>query len=92
MIVEHYFNPTSSSYKVEQFTFSDGVSWNEATIKARVTTVRTTTGDRITGYNDGTNRMYGFDGNDSFIGGALADLIDGGNGNERSMGRRRTTR
>ncbi len=85
-IVDNYFHPTSPSYKVEQFKFSDGVIWNEAAIKARVITVGTTGINHIVGYNDGTNRIYGLDGNDSVSGGALADLLDGGNGNDAVYG------
>jgi|CXWL01.1.fsa_nt_gi Ca2+-binding RTX toxin-like protein len=82
VIVDGYFNASFPGYKVEQFKFSNGVTWDEAAIKAKVITVGTTSGDSITGYNDGTNRIYGFDGNDSLTGGALADFIDGGNGND----------
>lgn len=82
VIVDYYFHSSYLGYKVEQFKFSNGVTWDEAAIKARVMTVGTTSGDSITGYDDGTNRMYGFDGNDYLAGGALADLIDGGNGND----------
>jgi Ca2+-binding RTX toxin-like protein len=87
VIVERYFNTGSSTYKVEQFTFSDGVSWNEAAIKARVTTVGTAGIDHIVGYDDGTNRIYGLDGNDAIYGGALADLVEGGNGNDSLYGK-----
>ena len=40
----------------------------------------------ITGYNDGSNRIYGLDGNDNVNGGAQADLIDGGHGNDYLVG------
>ena len=86
VIVDSYFSAFFPDYKVEQFKFSNGVTWDEAAIKARVITVGTTIGDSITGYNDGTNRIYGFDGNDSLTGGALTDLIDGGTGNDTLNG------
>ncbi|MGC4096185.1 MAG: calcium-binding protein [Nitrospira sp.] len=86
VIVDNYFYPTSPNYKIEQFKFSNGVTWDEAAIKARVITVGTADPNHITGYNDGTNRIYGLDGNDSVSGGALADLVDGGNGNDAVYG------
>lgn len=85
VIVDFYFG--SRGWQVEQFKFSNGVTWDEAAIKARVITVGTTGNNTITGYNDGTNRIYGFDGNDSLTGGALADFIDGGNGNDTLDGK-----
>lgn len=86
VIVDYYFHSSYPGYKVEQFKFSNGVTWDETAIKARVITVGTTSVDTITGYNDGTNRIYGFDGNDSLTGGALADFINGGNGNDTLNG------
>ena len=80
VIVDFYFG--SRGWQVEQFKFSDGVTWDEAAIKARVITVGTTGNNTIRGYDDGTNRIYGFDGSDGLTGGALADFIDGGTGND----------
>ena len=67
VIVDDYFG--SRGWQVEQFKFSDGVTWDEAAIKARVITVGTAGNNSITGYDDGTNRIYGFDGHDSLTGG-----------------------
>lgn len=49
VIVDGYFHAFFPGYKVEQFKFSNGVTWDEAAIKARVITVGTTSGDSITG-------------------------------------------
>jgi Ca2+-binding RTX toxin-like protein len=84
LIMDAYFGQRGN--QVEQFKFSNGMTWDETAIKARVITVGTTAAETITGYNDGTNRIYGLDGNDRLIGGALADLIDGGNGNDTLYG------
>ena len=65
----------NSNYLIEQFQFSDGVTWNQADVKARVITMGTSGNDGITGYDDGENRIYGLDGNDSLTGGALSDSI-----------------
>ncbi|MBT9540372.1 calcium-binding protein, partial [Thiobacillus sp.] len=73
-------------YKIEQIKFSDGVTWDQAAIMARVITNGTAGNDGITGYNDGTNRIYGLDGSDNLTGGALNDLIDGGTGTDTLNG------
>ena len=87
VIVDDYFRLNSSDYQVEKFTFiDDGVTWDEAAIKARVITVGTAGSDIIRGYNEGTNRIYGLDGNDDLRGDALADMIDGGAGNDYLRG------
>ncbi|MCD8455313.1 calcium-binding protein [Xylella taiwanensis] len=82
LTVSNYFNPYTSGYKVEQFMFSDGVTWDDAAIKARVITKGDVNNNYIVGYNDGNNRIYGLDGNDEIYGGALADTLYGGNGND----------
>ena len=80
LTLKDYFYTGSSGYKVEQFSFSDGVNWDEAAVKARVMTSGSMTNDYIAGYADGSNRIYGFDGNDYLAGGSRGDLIDGGDG------------
>ena len=42
VIVDNYFSTSFPGYKIEQFKFSDGVTWDEAGIKARVITMGTT--------------------------------------------------
>ena len=63
-----------------------GVTWDEAAIKSRVITNGDTSANSISGYNDGTNRIYGLDGNDYLYGGALADTLDGGIGDDNLSG------
>ena len=82
LTVIDYFNPNYPGSRVEQFSFSDGVSWDEAAIKARVITNGRASNDYIVGYTDGSNRIFGFDGNDYLLGGSGADMIDGGAGND----------
>ena len=82
--IRSYFS--GGAYEIEKLAFSDGVSWDEAAIKARVITHGTTLADRISGYDDGTNRIFGLEGDDYLAGGVLADQLDGGAGNDYLSG------
>ncbi len=83
LTVSSYFN-VDPGYKIEQFEFSDGVIWDK---EAVVITARGSAGnDSIAGYSDSKNHIYGFDGNDYLIGGALSDTLDGGAGNDTLLG------
>lgn len=84
LIINNYFG--SAFYRLEQLNFSDGVSWDDAAIKARVMTTGTAGSDYIYGYDDAANRITGLDGNDSISGGSKDDLMDGGNGNDSLSG------
>ena len=84
LTVSNYFY--DAVYRVEQIKFSDGVTWKDAEIKARVVTTGDANANSITGYNDGNNRIFGLAGNDNLNGGALADTIDGGDGNDTLTG------
>lgn len=84
LTIAGYF--VSESSRIERFEFSDGVVWKDPDIKARAATIGTSGGDNLYGYDDGTNQMFGLDGNDVIGGGAQADWIDGGEGNDRLYG------
>ena len=87
--IRNYFHPDptyAAGSRIEQFKFSDGVVWTDAQIKAQVVTNGTSINDSISGDNSSTNRLYGFDGNDSLYGGALSDLLDGGIGADNLVG------
>ncbi|MFM9928440.1 calcium-binding protein, partial [Variovorax sp. H27-G14] len=86
LTVEDYFHTAYPGCKVEQFKFSDGVIWDEASIKSRVITNGNADADSITGYQDGTNRIFGMDGNDYLTGGRWADIINGGIGDDTLKG------
>ncbi|MEW6350716.1 MAG: calcium-binding protein, partial [Thermodesulfobacteriota bacterium] len=67
---------------VEQFSFADGITWDEAAVKGLVITQGTSGFDEIRGYDDGPNRIFGYDGGDWLTGGSQADAIDAGAGND----------
>ena len=58
---------------------------DEVAIKSRAITNGDALDSAITGYRDGTNRIYGLAGNDYLYGGALADTLDGGVGNDSNF-------
>ncbi len=77
----------NSYYRIEQFKFSDGVSWDVNDIKSRVMTRGDDNDNSIYGYNYGSNRIYGLGGNDYLDGGDSDDVIDGGTGDDRLYGK-----
>ncbi|MEW6351947.1 MAG: calcium-binding protein [Thermodesulfobacteriota bacterium] len=81
LTVVDYFSVGAGAV-VEQFSFADGITWDEAAVKGLVITQGTAGFDEIRGYDDGPNRMYGYDGGDWLTGGSQADEIDGGAGND----------
>lgn len=85
LAVKWYFSSRYS--RIEQFTFADGVSWDDLAIKTRAMTIGLNVRDNIAGYDEAGNRMAGLDGDDNLAGGAKDDLIDGGNGNDYLYGR-----
>ncbi|MGB4347843.1 MAG: calcium-binding protein [Burkholderiaceae bacterium] len=84
LTISNFFAYTN--YRIEQFNFADGVNWDDAAIKAWVMTVGTAGTDTINGYNEGSNRIFGFDGDDTIAGGAKDDVLDGGNGRDSLNG------
>ena len=86
LTVTGYFDANAPGDQIKRFNFSDGVSWNDAAIKARAITNGSMSNDYIIGDAEGPNRMYGLDGDDHLEGGAMADLIDGGDGNDTLYG------
>src|SRR5690606_7228023 len=84
LIINYYFS--NSAYQIEQFQFGDGITWDDIAIKARTITYGTEDKETITGYSDGSNRIYGFAGKDTLYGGNLDDLLDGGDGNDTLHG------
>ncbi len=85
LTVKWYFN--SRYYRIEQFTFADGVSWDDLAIKTSAMTMGLNVNDNIAGYDEAGNRMAGLEGDDNLTGGAKDDLLDGGNGNDSLYGR-----
>ncbi len=72
--------------QIEQFKFSDGVTWSASDIQSKVTLVGTEGNDAIYAPNDIANRVSGFGGADAIYGGTLNDTISGGTGNDSING------
>ena len=74
-------------YKINQIQFADGVSWDQATIKANgATTNGTDANDTLTGVPGALNRIYGKAGDDTLNGADLGDTLEGGIGNDSLVG------
>jgi Ca2+-binding RTX toxin-like protein len=86
LTVTDYFKPGTQASQVEEIRFSDTVTWVVDDVKALAVTNGTTGYDNIQGYDDGPNRIYGFDGYDTLAGGSQADVIDGGSGKDALRG------
>ena len=91
-----YFDADGTSnngYAVDTIQFSDGTTWNIATIKAKVLAA-TENNDTIAGYSgadainglDGSDSLRGWDGNDTLSGGNGSDTLDGDDGNDLLKG------
>lgn len=76
-------NPTDG---IESVHFADGVVWNSADIRDRLTYLGDASYNLMRGFSAVSNRMFGLDGNDNLSGGEAADTLDGGNGNDTLNG------
>ncbi|MFN5938855.1 MAG: calcium-binding protein, partial [Polaromonas sp.] len=79
LTVDKYFE--SAGYRIEQFKFSDGVTWDEAAIRSRIITVGGAGNDTLYG-DAGNDTLDGGAGNDTLYGGAGNDTLDGGEGDD----------
>ena len=84
VLVNFYFG--STPFLIEQFTFSDGVTWGDANIKSRTVQNGTAGSETLSGYRDGPNTINGLGGNDTIFGGDGNDVLDGGDGNDKIYG------
>jgi len=75
LTVSNYFS--GAAYQIEQFKFSDAVTWSQTEIKARVLTNGDAGNNYLSSLNDGGNRLYGLGGNDMLYGGAGNDYLSG---------------
>ena len=81
--ISNYFG-WSGNERVETIHFADGIEWTVADIAQRQ--VGTSGGDDFYGIRDVANKMQGLAGNDTLVGGSLADTLDGGAGNDELNG------
>ena len=81
LLVQGYF--LYPSLRIESFRFSDGAVWGDAKLRSRVVVGGATAGaDVLGGYADMANRIDALEGDDTLIGGGLADRLLGGAGHD----------
>ncbi|MEF8701743.1 MAG: calcium-binding protein [Candidatus Accumulibacter sp. UW26] len=86
LTVEDYFYSDSATYyRIDTFDFTNA-DWSVTDIKSRVITPGTELAESIYGYNNGTNRIFAYGGNDYVYGGDGNDSLDGGAGNDTISG------
>ena len=83
-VLAHFSNPI---LRIERVRFSGGSLWEEAAINERLVIGGATAGnDLLGGYEGIVNRIAAMAGDDTLIGGNLADSLDGGPGNDSLIG------
>ena len=85
LLVNFYFS-SPANFAIEQFKFSDGVTWGSADIKSRTVQNGTAAANTLFGYKDGPNTINGLGGDDTIFGGDGKDVLDGGDGNDKIYG------
>ena len=69
-------------HRIEELHFADGVIWDPNTLLLQLPIRGTTGNDRLIGTSNTSNRLQGLAGQDTLIGGALADHLEGGSGHD----------
>jgi Ca2+-binding RTX toxin-like protein len=85
LTAENYFYSDSAAYRIDTFDFTNA-DWSVADIKSLVITRGTEFAETISGYNNGSNRVFAYGGNDNVYGGDGNDVLDGGAGNDALSG------
>mgnify|MGYP006275055707 CR=1 FL=1 len=83
LTIDYFF--ANASYRIEQFIFSDGVTWTWEDVKS-VGLIGTALADSFYGYEGDNNTLYGLAGDDFLGGRELNDALFGGNGNDELHG------
>lgn len=69
-------------HRIEELHFADGVIWDHNTLLLQLPIRGTAGNNRLIGTSDTSNRLQGLAGQDTLIGGALADHLEGGPGHD----------
>lgn len=101
-VINHFDASNNNFTAIDSIVFSDGISWNLATIANKVLlssiaddeiwgylnneTIRGGDGDDYISGNEGNDLLYGDNGVDLLAGDAGTDKLFGGNGNDRLFG------
>jgi len=81
--IEKQLNP---QHRVEEFHFADGVIWDHNALLLQLPILGTPGNDRLLGTANTSNRLQGLAGQDTLIGGTLADHLEGQQGNDLLTG------
>ncbi|MFZ2451334.1 MAG: calcium-binding protein [Methylovulum miyakonense] len=77
---------TADNYRIEQFQFSDAVTWGWADIKLKIVLTATAGNDTLYGYDGSNDNLSGLAGNDTLAGYGGNDILNGGVGNDNLYG------
>jgi Ca2+-binding RTX toxin-like protein len=72
--------------RIEEFHFSDGVTWTSHSLMLHLPVQGTHENDRLTGALDTSNRLQGQAGQDTLTGGLFPDHLEGGHGHDLLIG------
>ncbi|PPD40132.1 MAG: hypothetical protein CTY16_18040, partial [Methylobacter sp.] len=89
--VKEYFNAkiyyeAEDAHRIEQFQFSDGVTWTWEDIKLKAFKLGTNGNDSLYGYDDENDTLNGLAGHDTLNGFGGDDTLNGGTGNDQLSG------
>lgn len=79
-------NQLNPLHRIEEVHFADGVIWDHTTLLLQTPTRGTHGDDRLVGAPTTSNRLQGLSGNDTLIGGAQMDHLEGQLGNDTLTG------
>jgi Ca2+-binding RTX toxin-like protein len=78
--LQNYFN--NSVYQIDAVTFADGTTWDRAALLNNFAVYGTAGNDELSAVSNVASRVYGYEGNDTLLGGSGNDTLIGGIGDD----------